>query len=67
MNLLCRTIAAIFLSCAFAGADTTRESLVNLCDPKKSSAVGQRQRDLGERFFNAGLLLKTGLDALATK
>jgi hypothetical protein len=34
---------------------------------EKSSAVGQRQRDLGKRFFDAGLLSTTGLDALASK
>ena len=34
---------------------------------EKSSAVGQRQRDLGNKFFDAGLLSRSGLDALASK
>ena len=34
---------------------------------EKSSAVGQRQRDLGNKFCDAGLLSRSGLDALASK
>ena len=34
-----RILAVMLLTCAFAGADTIREALVNLCDPAKIATI----------------------------
>ena len=32
-------MAVMLLTCAFAGADTIRKALVNLCDPAKIATI----------------------------
>jgi hypothetical protein len=38
-----RILGMLLLTCAFAGADTIREALVNLCDPAKIGAITANQ------------------------
>ena len=39
MSSVLRILAVMLLTCAFAGADTIREALVNLCDPAKIATI----------------------------
>ena len=39
MSSVLRFLAVRLLTCAFAGADTIREALVNLCDPAKIATI----------------------------
>ena len=39
MSSVLRFLAVMLLTCAFAGADTIREALVNLCDPAKIATI----------------------------
>jgi hypothetical protein len=39
MSSVLRILAVMLLTCAFAGAETIREALVNLCDPAKIATI----------------------------
>jgi len=39
MSSALRFLAVLLMTCAFAGADTIREALVNLCDPAKIATI----------------------------
>ena len=39
MSSALRFLAVLLLTCSFAGADTIREALVNLCDPAKIATI----------------------------
>jgi hypothetical protein len=39
MSSVLRILAVLLMTCAFAGADTIREALANLCDPAKIATI----------------------------